>query len=114
MGKDLDGIIVKDLDGGSTLDDDLAKFRISRTHCTVARDRHLLLAVIENTFGDHSTFDAFIQLIVQSRRGRLEANVKARRSSFSGESAATVAAKRRLSRSSTSSADNSLRDEVEV
>ena len=70
MGCPIERIQVIDLDGGAALDEDLVKFSVSKAKCFVTFDKHRLLAVVENAFGDHSSFDTLVRDIVQHRRGR--------------------------------------------
>ena len=71
MGCPIDGINVIDLDGGKSLDDDLVSFSVNKAKCFVSYDKHRLLAVVENAFGDHQSFDILVKELVQHRRGRL-------------------------------------------
>ena len=68
----MEGIEIIDLDGGNTLDEDLVQFQVKRARTYLHIDRHKLLAVIENAFGDHAEFDYMVKSIVQVRRGRQE------------------------------------------
>ena len=68
MGCPIEGITVIDLDGGASLDEDLNNFKVSKAACYMLFDKHRLLAVIENAFGDHPSFDMMVQDIVQARR----------------------------------------------
>ena len=68
MGCPIEGITVIDLDGGQSLDEDLNNFKVSKAACYMLFDKHRLLAVIENAFGDHPSFDMMVQDIVQARR----------------------------------------------
>jgi len=72
MGCPLEQILVKDIDGGKDLDEELMNFRVDRTRTYMLFDKHRLLAVIENAFGDHYSFDSLVEEIVQTRRGRAE------------------------------------------
>ena len=55
---------------GASLDADLSRFKVAKAECYLRVDRHRLLAVIENAFADHESFDLRVKDIVQARRGR--------------------------------------------
>ena len=70
MGCATEGILVYDIDPDTSLDDDLFGFRVANAACYRAVDKHRLLAVIENAFGDHDAFEHLVQDILQKQRGR--------------------------------------------
>ena len=94
----MEGIEIIDLDGGNTLDEDLVQFQVKRARTYLHIDRHKLLAVIENAFGDHAEFDYMVKSIVQVRRGRQEVLDKQK-------GGLSRAAKRRVSDRITNSGD---------
>jgi hypothetical protein len=84
MGCPIDRITIADIDGGASLDQDLLGFRVKNAKCYVRFDKHRLLAVIENAFCDHESFEGMVREVMQVRRGRadtLESFNKRRRSS---------------------------------